>query len=276
MKRKIFILLPCLFMLSISSGSWADRYDVFDIRNATSVDEAVAEIVETLLDQNFEITSVINHAQNAAKVGLELRPTQVVMFRKLFFDATLIRRSQTVAIDLPMKMLVYEDEGGNIRVKYNDAGYLADRHETGIRDFVLHRLDASVDQFGLNDKGIIMVPSNQSVADTVTKLRTVLTDAGFFIPSQIDFHEDISRLRDTTLLIFGNPNVGTQLMQNRQEIGLDLPQKFLLFEDEDGQVNIAYNDPHFIAQRAGIQGLGTLLGNIAKALNNFANQEANP
>ena len=275
MKRKIFLLLPCLFILSISSSSWADHFDGFDISDATSVDEAVAEIKETLLDQNFEITAVINHGQNAANVGLELRPTQVVMFRKLFFDATLIRRRQTAAIDIPLKILVYEDEFENIKLKYNDAGYLADRHEIRIRDFVLHRLDVRMDQFGLNDKGIIMVPSNQSVADTVVKLRTVLTDAGFFIPIQIDFHEEIRRLRDTTLLIFGNPNVGTQLMQNRQEIGLDLPQKYLIFEN-DGQVNIAYNDPHFIAQRAGIQGLETLLDNIANALNNFANQGANP
>ncbi len=275
MKWKFIILLACLFVLSISSGSWADHYDGFDISDADSVDDAVAEIVNTLLDQNFEITAVINHAQNAANVGLELRPTQLVMFRKRFFDASLIRRRQTAAIDLPLKILVYEDEFENIKLKYNDAGYLVDRHEIRIYDFALHRLDARMDQFGLNDKGIVIVPSNQSVADTVAKLRSVLTEAGFFIPIQIDFHEEIRRLRETTLLIFGNPNVGTLLMQNRQEIGLDLPQKYLVFE-KDGQVNIAYNDPVFIAQRAGIQGLETLLDNIAKALNNFANQGANP
>lgn len=195
----------------------------------------------------------------------------------VFFDASLIRRSQTAAIDLPLKILVYEDpnDAGRIKLKSNDVGYLVDRHEIRFHDFVLRRLDTRMDQFGLNDKGLIMVPSNQSVADTVAKLRTVLTDAGFFIPIQIDYHEEIRRLPDTTLLIFGNPNVGTRLMQNSQEIGLDLPQKFLVFE-KHGRVMIAYNDPRFIAQRAGIQGLDMLLGNIATALNNLANEGANP
>lgn len=275
MKRNIILLISILFVLSTSVGSWADHYGGFDIRDAETVEDAVAEIKETLMDQNFEITAVINHAQNAARVFLDLPPTQVVLFRKLFFDWSLIRRNQTAGIDLPLKILVFEDEAGNIKLKSNDVGYLVDRHELRIRDFVLRRLDARMDQFGLNDKGLIMVPCNQSVADTVAKLRTVLSNAGFRIPIQIDYHEKIRRLPDTTLLIFGNPNVGTQLMQNSQEIGLDLPQKFLVFE-KHGRVMIAYNDPRFIAQRAGLQGLDMLLDNIANALNNFANQGANP
>lgn len=277
MKRSFLLLISVLFVLSTAVGSWADHYGGFDISDAETVEEAVAEIVETLMDQNFEITAVINHAQNAANVGMDLPPTQVVLFRKRFFDGSLIRRSQTAAIDLPLKILVYEDpnDAGRIKLKSNDVGYLVDRHEIRFHDFVLRRLDTRMDQFGLNDKGLIMVPSNQSVADTVTTLRTVLDKAGFFIPIQIDYHEEFRRLRETTLLIFGNPNVGTQLMQNSQEIGLDLPQKFLVYEG-DRQVMIAYNDPHFIAQRAGIQGLDMLLGNIADALNNFANQGANP
>ena len=275
MKRNFLLLLSCLFVFGTSVDSWADKYGGFDINEADSVAEAVAEIKETLMDQNFEITAVIDHAANAERVGLALRPTQVILFRKLFFDVSLIRRSQTAAIDLPLKMLVYEDEAGNIKLKFNDVGYLVDRHEIRFRDFILRRLDARLDQFGMNDKGIIMIPSNQSVADTVTTLRSALEAAGFRIPIQIDFHEKFKRLPETTLLIFGNPNVGTQLMQNSQEIGLDLPQKFLVFEDS-GQVKIAYNDPFFIAQRAGIQGLDTLLENIANALNDFANQGASP
>ena len=277
MKRNFILIISILFVLSTSVDSWADHYGGFDISDVKTVDGAVAEIKDTLMDQNFEITAVINHAQNAASVGLELPPTQVVLFRKLFFDWGLVGRNQTAGIDLPMKILVYEDRGddGRIKLKSNDVGYLVDRHELRIRDLVLRRLDARMDQFGLNDKGLIMVPSNQSVADTVTTLRAVLSNAGFRIPIQIDYHEEIRRLRDTTLLIFGNPNVGTQLMQNSQEIGLDLPQKFLVFE-KHGQVMIAYNDPYFIAQRAGIQGLETLLGNIANTLNSFAKQGANP
>lgn len=276
MKRKTLLLLSCLFILVTSVAAHATHDPRFTINDASSVDEAVAQIEKALVAQDFEITAVINHAKNADNIGQFLRPTQVIMFRKKFFDARLLHRQQTAGLDLPLKMLVYEDEAGNIKLKSNDIGYLIDRHEINIHEFVFYHLDATMDQFGLNDKGIVMVPSNQSVKDTVTQLKTVLKDAGFFIPVEIKFGDEIRRLRDTTLLIFGNPNVGTQLMQNRQEIGLDLPQKFLVFEDRQGQVKIAYNDPKFIAQRSGVQGLETLLGNIANALANFASQGSAP
>lgn len=279
MKRIIPQLTFCIYILliTISFSTWANQdHNVFDIDQALSVDEAVEQIKNTLQNQGIEIVATINHAQNAANVGLSLRPTQVLMFRKPFFDKGIIHRSQTIGIDIPFKILVYEDETGTINIKYNDVGYLIDRHELRVHDCKIHLLDAVMDQFGLNDNGIVTVPSNQSVADTIAKLRSVLKAAGFFIPIEINFGQDSRSLRDTSLLIFGNPKVGTLLMQNRQEIGLDLPQKFLVFEDENSQVNIAYNNPYFIAQRAGIQGLDTLLNNIANALKNFATQGANP
>jgi uncharacterized protein (DUF302 family) len=127
---------------------------------------------------------------------------------------------------------------------------------------------------------VITIESNQSVDETVSSLRMALVNAGFAIPLEIEFGADAAgrrtKLRQTTLLVFGNPNVGTQLMQNRQEIALDLPQKFLVFEDRKGQVHIAYNDPFFIAQRAGIQGLEQLLTNIANALRGLAEAGVSP
>ncbi len=58
----------------------------------------------------------------------------------------------------------------------------------------------------------------------------------------------------TRLLIFGNPNAGTPLMQSAQTIGIDLPQKMLVFQDAKGLVTIAYNDTAYLAERHGITG----------------------
>ena len=269
------ILGSCLLFLSMSFQTRADgNYRDIDISQAQSIDEAVEIISTTLEQQRFDIVAVINHAQNASNVGLDLLPTQVILFRKRFFDMTLTRRSRTAAIDLPMKILIFEDAAGDIKLKYNDVGYIVDRHEVLIRDFPLFLLDIRMDQFGLNDNGIITVPSNQSVADTTNKLQDLLSESGFFIPFVINFSGANPRLRDTTLMIFGNPNVGTLLMQNSQEIGLDLPQKYLVYEDKQGQVQIAYNNPRFIARRAGIQGLDTLLNNISNNLDRIAKEGA--
>jgi len=276
MKRIFKHFTYYLLSLSFSLTALADYDYQYDITHATSVDDAVLNITQTLIAQQFEIIAVINHQQNADNVGLSLRPTQVILFRKKYLESSLVNRSTTAAIDLPFKILIYENESGEIKLKSNDIGYLIDRHEIPVRQFGLRKLDATMDQFGLNNKGLIFTQSQQNVAETILKLRDILLTAGFFIAKEIDYSKQGHHQKDITLLIFGNPNVGSLLMQNRQEIGLDLPQKFLVFKDEEGQVQIAHNNPRFIAQRAGIQGLDTLLTNVGNALNNFATQGAIP
>ncbi len=60
-------------------------------------------------------------------------------------------------------------------------------------------------------------------------------------------------LRPTELIIFGNPKVGTPLMNCRQSVAIDLPQKALIWEDETGQVWFSYNDPMYLAKRHGFK-----------------------
>jgi uncharacterized protein (DUF302 family) len=269
-----------MFLLLGVSAAWAvDEQNRCPIEDAASVEEAVARITAKLEKQGFDVVAIINHSKNAANVGLELDPTQVIFFRSSRLEPPLLRQNQTVGIDLPFKFLVYEDTLG-IQCKFNDIGYLADRHDLRILNLGLLLLNKAQEQFGKLDNGVITIESNQSVDETVSSLRMALVNAGFAIPLEIEFGADAAgrrtKLRQTTLLVFGNPNVGTQLMQNRQEIALDLPQKFLVFEDRKGQVHIAYNDPFFIAQRAGIQGLEQLLTNIANALRGLAEAGVSP
>ena len=277
--RRIAILLTMFLLLGITSAWATDEQNSCPIEDAASVDEAVARITAKLEKQGFDVVAIINHSKNAANVGLELDPTQVIFFRSSRLEPPLLKQNQTVGIDLPFKFLVYEDTSG-IQCKFNDIGYLADRHDLRILNLGLLLLNKAQEQFGKLDNGVITIESNQSVDETVSSLRIALVNAGFAIPLEIEFGADAvgrrTKLRQATLLVFGNPNVGTQLMQNRQEIGLDLPQKFLVFEDRKGQVHIAYNDPFFIAQRAGIQGLEQLLTNIANALRGLAEAGVNP
>lgn len=246
----------------------------FSIEDALSVPEAVDEIVAELEDEGADIVLVLDHQANAANVGLELRPTTVIFARDPKTEVKLIRRGQTVGIDLPQKFLVFEDADGEIQLLVNGAGYLADRHGIKIRDRDLLELDETAQQSGGLDQGLVTIESTLSVPDAVDAIVNALPRPPFGVPLIIDYPAESggpgNSLRPTTLIVFGNPNVGTPLMQNRQEIGIDLPQKFLVWEDKDGQTHITWNDPFFIANRAGIQGLDTLLGNISNALANFA------
>ena len=128
------------------------------------------------------------------------------------------------------------------------------------------------------NNGLVTIESNHSVTDTMDRLVMMLEDAGFFILARVDHamnaeNNDLE-LRPTQLLLFGNPNVGTPLMQNSQSTAIDLPQKFLVWEDEDGNVFITYNDPFYLAWRHGIEEMDEVLTNVSNALGNFASQAA--
>ena len=78
------------------------------------------------------------------------------------------------------------------------------------------------------------------------------------------------QLRPTELLIFGNPKVGTPLMLCSQTAALDLPQKALAYEDENGEVWLAYNDPAYMAKRHNLKDCDKPVQKVTQALSNFA------
>lgn len=104
--------------------------------------------------------------------------------------------------------------------------------------------------------GLITVESRFGVAETIDRLVDTVTRAGMRVFARIDHaagaHEVGAALRPTELLIFGHPKGGTPLMQDRQLAGVDLPIKALAWEDEQGEVWLSYNDPHWIAERHGL------------------------
>ncbi len=90
------------------------------------------------------------------------------------------------------------------------------------------------------DNGIISVKSSHEVKATADRLENVLNQKGMTVFIRIKHAEGAQKvgkkLRPTELVIFGNPKVGTPLMQCSQSTAIDLPQKALIWEDEKGQV----------------------------------------
>ncbi|WP_018404201.1 DUF302 domain-containing protein [Marinobacter gelidimuriae] len=122
--------------------------------------------------------------------------------------------------------------------------------------------------------GLIMVKSNHSVAATADRLEAALSKNGMTIMNRINHAagaESVNmELRPTELVIFGNPKVGTPLMQCSQTVAVDLPQKALIWEDENGQVWLGYNDPQYLKIRHAIEGCDPVLAKVEAALKNFA------
>lgn len=129
---------------------------------------------------------------------------------------------------------------------------------------------ASPESTAATDNGLVSVESAYSVAETMDRLEAAMEEAGLIVVARVDHAANAENagldLRPTQLLIFGNPELGTQLMQSNQSIGIDLPQKFLGWEDADGTVHLTYNDPVFIAQRHDIDDRDEVIQKVAKAL----------
>jgi uncharacterized protein (DUF302 family) len=124
------------------------------------------------------------------------------------------------------------------------------------------------------DDGIVRVKSAHNVPETMNKLEMALINKSMTIFKHISHSDGAAnvgmKIRPTELLIFGNPKVGTPLMQCSQTAALDLPQKALAYEDENGQVWLLYNDPKYIADRHDVENCAKVINKISNALANFA------
>ncbi len=120
--------------------------------------------------------------------------------------------------------------------------------------------------------GIITKVSKVSFEQTYQQLRTVIeNNPNLKIIAELDHQKNAGsvdlKLNPTRIILFGNPRLGTPLMQNAQTIGLDLPQKILVYQEEDGTVKVAYNDPLYLKNRHTVTGQEAILEKISGALN---------
>lgn len=117
--------------------------------------------------------------------------------------------------------------------------------------------------------GLITVKSPHSAKDTMDRLATIVKQHGLKVFARVDHAAGAASvgktLRPTEVLIFGNPQGGTPFMECAQTVGIDLPLKALVWEDDSSQVWIGYNDPAWLAKRHGVPDC-PVVGNLSKAL----------
>ena len=122
--------------------------------------------------------------------------------------------------------------------------------------------------------GVVNVQSNFNVEETASRMECILKAKGMTVFSRIQHAEGARQvgieLRDTELIIFGNPKVGSPLMQCRQSVAIDLPQKALIWKDAEGKIWISYNDPKYLAKRHNLAGCEATIAKVEKALAGIA------
>ena len=130
------------------------------------------------------------------------------------------------------------------------------------------------------DNGLVNVKSPYTVKKTMDRLETVLKEKGMTIFARINHSEGAKKvgidLPATELIIFGNPKVGSPLMNCNRTVGIDLPQKTLIWKDEDGQVWLSYNAPKYLAKRHDLKECMEVIRKVEQALSNFSKAATMP
>ena len=98
------------------------------LRSPYSVPETLKRLQSVLQAKNLDVFARIDHSGEAEKVGLKMRPTQLIVFGSPKAGTPLMVASPTLAIDLPLKALAWEDADGQVWLSYNSPEYLKQRH----------------------------------------------------------------------------------------------------------------------------------------------------
>ncbi len=90
--------------------------------------ETADRLAAAVASHGMTVVARVDHAAAAAKVGLDLQPTEVLIFGNPRAGTLLMQTAQTIGIDLPLKALVWQDDTGVVSISYQDLGWLANRH----------------------------------------------------------------------------------------------------------------------------------------------------
>lgn len=261
-------------------------------RSKVSVDETYGALRTTLeANPNISIVAEVDHQANAASVDLELNPTKIIFFGNPNLGTPLMQKNQLAGLDLPQKILVYENDEGEVYAGFNNTTYLSTRHGlAGVETLpiiqgALTNLSTGASQDSIvaaaestlePGEGIITKTVNGSCNEAYGRLRAAIeSNPALRIVAELDHQANAARvdleLNPTRIIIFGNPNLGTPLMQNAQTTALDLPQKILVWTDDEGVAHVSFNNPLYLAKRHGLEVDEEILNTISGALDRLSN-----
>ena len=124
-------------------------------------------------------------------------------------------------------------------------------------------------------ESLISVESQHSAKQTADKFASIVEKKGLTLFARIDHQKNAAgadlALRETEVIIFGNPKVGTPVMQCSQQAAIDFPQKVLVWTDAENKTWLSYNNPEYIKERHNIKGCDKVFTKIAGVLSALTN-----
>lgn len=139
------VLLTVLF-LGFASISLAADDGLISKKSNYSVKETLDRLENILKKKGITVALRWSHSENGKKVGIPVRPTELLIFGNPKLGTNFFTSKQTSGIDLPMKALAWEDEKGQVWLTYNDPDYIAKRHGITDRDEVKKKMSGALDK----------------------------------------------------------------------------------------------------------------------------------
>jgi len=150
MKRYLLVCLALasmyLPMCLLAPPVMADTNGLISKKSAYSVSRTLDRLENLLTKKGITIVTRWQHDAGAKKVGIPLRPTELLIFGNPKLGSHFFTSQQTAGIDLPMKALAWEDENGQVWLSYNDPQYIADRHGIKNRAETVNKMTAALDR----------------------------------------------------------------------------------------------------------------------------------
>ncbi|WP_405379018.1 DUF302 domain-containing protein [Nonlabens sp. Asnod3-A02] len=255
------------------------------------------QTLKTTLSNNpaIKIIAEVDHSANAGNSNIELNPAKLILFGNPKLGSPLMLENQQAGLDLPQRILVFQDSNKDVYLAYNNSTFLSQRHGLTSEETTLDKISNALamltkkasnstamesddTQTTLNE-GIITTVSKQDFDATYTTLKnTIENNPALRIFTELDHQANAQNtdieLRPTRVIIFGNPNLGSPLMDSSPTTALDLPQKMLVYENELGEVKISYNSTDFLTNRHHLKDTEKSIDKISKALQKIANTAA--
>jgi uncharacterized protein (DUF302 family) len=116
------------FLLSLSGDKAMAAEGIVTISSRFGPEETLGRLKTEIASHGLTLFAAIDHAKGAQDVGLQLRPTTVLIFGNAKVGTPLMQANQTMGIDLPLKALVWQDAANKTWISYNDTVWLARRH----------------------------------------------------------------------------------------------------------------------------------------------------
>jgi uncharacterized protein (DUF302 family) len=101
---------------------------IVNVPSTHSVDQTVEKLEAMLREKKVMLFALVDHSGEAVKVGIDMWPTKLLIFGNPIAGTPLMLAAPSCAIDLPLKLLVWEDAHGKVWISYNSTEYLRSRH----------------------------------------------------------------------------------------------------------------------------------------------------